>query len=1502
MMKLNEKFNIYSFFVIILLIIFLIIPNIPYSSSDIEYNSEHNLVSNQAMITIKQPDEIAPLSSRDILKWSFPTTEGSYISTPALVDLTGDGELEIVFISDAEAVYAITNSGGFHWKNTDYTISRADEFMSAASGWWYLLPIFSSVTPADILFDDNYELLFGAGNYLVCLDANGDEQWKAGESNRFYISTPAVTDVDGFENATKEDQEIIVLKDADYRQMWPEIFYSSGLNLWTGERPSQAMDFGINSGVVVADLDGSDEPDGRADLIFGNRYSPIRLYSNDGTGYSRIIPTNTFVQCLVYGTGAVGDFVGDDELEYFIGTYEGNTGLNNPNNARGAFYLYDPINATAAQESQYRLWRRNLPTTGTGFLGSPAVGDVHCGNPSPTTSQIGYEGFLGSYDGNLYCIDLNTGDILWSFDTGTAITNSPALCNINLDKSLEVIVASNNGIIYCLDGDPADGVDEGVSDAGGTSYDILWQYDTSGNGFWVSSPVVADIDKDNNLEVVIGDRDGTIFCLNAGGTPVPGQSDWPMFQHDVMNTGMYPTKHETFDIELEVIEVEDTGKSTCYAKYQPYTFRATVKDGMGFDELKNVILTIDPEGYDIQCRWSQVNDIFEVVNDPNNAIELISNHFNSTSDNKYTWTIDFKIIFNWTFDSDLPIACSVQSIGYVNPTRSIYLSDFITVENNLEFHGALEVSSEERGTLNSGDWVQGGEVVHWSNITVVYKDTEDVHPKITEYLVLLSDGEDNSWTYNLSAPNEMLDLVSIIPEITDPGSTFILNLTNIPAAALADGMEYEFILRIDSTPPEPPAEIILHADSYSDAQTEADNDQVIFATWTSSNQVLSGIKGYYYYPIDISGTGNGIFTTNTYAEIDTEVTGLYDLHVWAVDNVGNIGTANHGSIHIDTEEITYILPQYPNWFNNSLIKIETTIMDQDGIGIDPTSIQYSILSPGSEAFGPWTSINQATDLTWQDESHTNLKVKTAIYFQKSGYNYIHWRAKDLAGNGYTISNYMRILVDAIQPTFTNPDEIATDSSDKRIVSCNITILDDGGSGINTSTIQYKFSTAGVDNYTVWQPVKIIELYDDSFILTRVTLSLKYGSNNYIRWRAMDIAGNDYSESEDIRVTINSPPVIIITSPINNTKHYFEDLIEFDAQNTYDPDETDKLAFYWFTTYTSSIGVQLVQPIGHGATITTTLVSGSNLITVYVNDGNYNISKSIFLFVYDKFTDLDKDGMPDWWEVQYVGLDPNNPLDANSDLDEDGTNNLDEYLGDTNPANPQDYPGKGEGEEEEKDFFSTLTSNMALFINVILLIIVIILLLTLFLVKRARIKKARLKELQATSPAVLLKRGPADMTLPGRPRTIGTPQMLTQPGALGTAGAQPTQVQVAPQTPVPQLPPHYPTQTTQQPQTQPQTQPAQTTPTPSTPQSQITQTQTPSQPQPGMTPSPGAQTTVTSQPQQQQAQPFGTVPPDDLAPGSETSETSTETLENKPGTIQSDQPQKKEPSISNGGDE
>ncbi|HLW21125.1 MAG TPA: thrombospondin type 3 repeat-containing protein, partial [Cyclobacteriaceae bacterium] len=54
-----------------------------------------------------------------------------------------------------------------------------------------------------------------------------------------------------------------------------------------------------------------------------------------------------------------------------------------------------------------------------------------------------------------------------------------------------------------------------------------------------------------------------------------------------------------------------------------------------------------------------------------------------------------------------------------------------------------------------------------------------------------------------------------------------------------------------------------------------------------------------------------------------------------------------------------------------------------------------------------------------------------------------------------------------------------------------------------------------------------------------------------------------------------------------------------------------------------------------------------------------------------YVDTDNDGMPDEWEKQY-GLDPNDPTDANLDLNGDGYTNIEKYINGIDPTHKVDW--------------------------------------------------------------------------------------------------------------------------------------------------------------------------------------------------------------------------------------
>lgn len=118
---------------------------------------------------------------------------------------------------------------------------------------------------------------------------------------------------------------------------------------------------------------------------------------------------------------------------------------------------------------------------------TPAIGDVD------NDGQL--EVVLGTDDGVVYALDGATGVLKWSYPTGSAVRSSAALADLDDDPALEVVLGSLNGKIYCLDGS--------------TSFQ-QWNYQTG--GAVNSSPAIY------STTIFIGSTDGKVYSLNATGS------------------------------------------------------------------------------------------------------------------------------------------------------------------------------------------------------------------------------------------------------------------------------------------------------------------------------------------------------------------------------------------------------------------------------------------------------------------------------------------------------------------------------------------------------------------------------------------------------------------------------------------------------------------------------------------------------------------------------------------------------------------------------------------------------------------------------------------------------------------------------------------------------------------------------------------------------------------------------------------------------------------------
>jgi hypothetical protein len=106
------------------------------------------------------------------------------------------------------------------------------------------------------------------------------------------------------------------------------------------------------------------------------------------------------------------------------------------------------------------------------------------------------------------------------------------------------------------------------------------------------------------------------------------------------------------------------------------------------------------------------------------------------------------------------------------------------------------------------------------------------------------------------------------------------------------------------------------------------------------------------------------------------------------------------------------------------------------------------------------------------------------------------------------------------------------------------------------------------------------------------------------------------------------------------------------------------------------------------------IYGTNLMNPDSDGDTLEDGDEVNIHLTDPATsDSDEDGLPDNYEILYDSLDPNDPLDAQEDPDEDNLVNLDERAVGTNPENPDtDGDSLLDGDEIEKYYTNPLLSD------------------------------------------------------------------------------------------------------------------------------------------------------------------------------------------------------------------
>ncbi|MFO8050577.1 MAG: hypothetical protein R6V01_02620 [Thermoplasmatota archaeon] len=683
------------------------------------------------------------------------------------------------------------------------------------------------------------------------------------------------------------------------------------------------------------------------------------------------------------------------------------------------------------------------------------------------------------------------------------------------------------------------------------------------------------------------------------------------------------------------------------------------------------------------------------------------------------------------FDLDIPldgnISVTLWGRGFAAMPNITVFEDALYLDSVVRIQGEITAFNGAGEELESEDYVRDFDNITFTGVWISYNTTSDVYPPDSSFLFQVTDDELITH-YDMNASGRNMSVWFVMPDVA-------IRKVFTPAVRDGNGDPFEddklmgtmdsMELRVDDSYPLAPASLSIRADSFKDSQRDMDNDDKLYISWSSVSDAGSGVSRYKiwtnYEPMN-EEVYSVDSTTTQYVWNSTEE-GVFKIFVWAEDGVGHQGEYIDQSIKIDKKD-PFFVDFYPSkievpWIRTLTpdvgINVKDNLTISDAVsGVRPSTVEYSISTEGVDNFQEWISADLYDVEEYNPEDTIEVRLKPRLV--EGSENYIRYRAKDYAGNGFAYSDTYNLQVDVTPVDFQEFFPTTNVWHDMNVITqreISVYLVDET-SGVLTSEMYYRISDSydekkgeydwvtGVPQENGWVKMTAKQ-WDRVEGSNKIWVHFPYedyktGDQNFVQFMVRDVArngkfknykGDTMTLSPMYQIKVNTKPVAKITSPTLESREFeITELITFDASDSYDVDvDKGNLKYEWFVR-------ELNKTIGYDEVLEDIRfeTTGWYNVTLYVGDSVHrydpytgedtrskdSIRVRIYKWEPEEGVDTDGDGMPDTYEYDSL-LDPFDPEDKTEDFDLDGYTNFQEFKAGTDPWDPTSKPARADGD-------------------------------------------------------------------------------------------------------------------------------------------------------------------------------------------------------------------------------